>query len=118
MKLLEYARTLPLELKTHLLALANHVPVPRRQDFLRNTVARLERFSELYPRTVIWSVAGTVLGKLIQSITGVPAALPGLVIGAAIGFQRDLLSEDISRVIKEELQRHTAAAATTTDPAP
>ena len=112
MKILDYAKTLPVELKAHLLALAHYVPVPRRQDFLRNTVARLERFSELYPRTVIWSVAGAVLGRVIHVITGVPAAIPGFVIGAAIGFQRDLLAEDISRVIQEELQKHAAAGKT------
>ena len=60
---------------------------------------------------------GAVVGRLVHGITGLPAGVPGLLIGAAFGFQRDLMADEIeikvSKVIGEEFEKHTGERKTT-----
>ena len=112
---------IPIDLKLRLLELAHLVPKANQGDFLRATVQRLERFAELYPRTIVWGCVGAVVGRLVHAITGLPAGLPGLVIGAAFGFHRDLMADEIeikvSKVIGEELEKHKEGAKASSDQA-
>jgi len=101
---------IPIPLKKRLLILSQFLSPIHRGGFLRNVVTRLEALSIEYPRTLVFSCAGYIVGKVVDTITGVPIALPGLLAGGLFGLHRDLNSDvaeaQIRRVISEEFGRH------------
>lgn len=90
--------------------MAAHLNPIYRGGFLRSVVHRLDELVLTYPRTVVFAAAGGCVGLLIDSITGFPAGLPGLLAGALFGLNRDLdadlTEQEVRRIITEEFKAY------------
>lgn len=102
---------LPFYVKERLLELASHLNPVRRAPFIKSVVLRLEEMALEYPRTLLFAVAGLVIGRIVEAVTGIPAGLAGLVAGGLFGLFRDLQAEEldreVSRIVTEELAAHS-----------
>ena len=101
---------IPIPIKRRLVILSQFLSPIHRGSFLRKVVIRLEALSLEYPRTMVFSCAGYVVGKIIDTVTGIPLSLPGLLAGGLFGLHRDLNSDvaedQIRRVISEEFGQY------------
>lgn len=112
---------LPLALKEKLLTLAKRLPEAARSDFVRNAARRLSDVAVEHPNTIVFGIAGLVLGEMMDNLLSIPLpftddiiSLTGDhadklfgVIGGLYGFSRDKARQQVHetmRIIGEELR--------------
>ena len=113
---------IPLDIKAKLLILAKKLPEAARSQFVKRTARRISEVAAEHPRTITYTVAGWVLGQLIDNILTVDMLFSDLVVcltadkasdlggvaGALYGFFEDKQAQsqrrEIARIIGEELR--------------
>ena len=112
---------IPFRLKEDLVRMSKRIPTERRADFLVSSANKLGELALEHPRTLVFGIAGLVIGELIDnlltfniplsktvvSLTGDHAGLVGLIGGGAYGFIKDRESKavkmKIAQIIKEQI---------------
>ena len=113
---------IPLDIKAKLLILAKKLPEAARSQFVKRTAIRISEVAAEHPRTITYTVAGWVLGQLIDNILTIDMPFSDLVVcltadkasdlggvaGALYGFFEDKQAQSqrrqIARIIGEELR--------------
>ena len=113
---------IPLDIKAKLLILAKKLPEDARSQFVKRTAIRISEVAAEHPRTITYTVAGWVLGQLIDNILTIDMPFSDLVVcltadkasdlggvaGALYGFFEDKQAQSqrrqIARIIGEELR--------------
>ena len=100
---------IPILIKQRLLDLSRQLPYVCRGEFVRNVVERLEDTAVYYPRTFFWSITGSVVGNCIDSVTGVPLAIPLFVIGGCFGIARDIQAQQMEEAVRQLIHEEFSA---------
>ncbi len=116
------ADRIPLDIKEKLLILSKKLPEAARSQFVKRTAVRISEVAAAHPRTITYTVAGWVLGQLIDNILTIDMPFSDLVVcltadkasdlggvaGAIYGFFEDKQAQsqrrEIARIIGEELR--------------
>ena len=114
---------LPYKVKEKLLRLASHLPESARRGFVKKAGERLGEFTHDHTNTIVYGAVGWVLGEIVDNLltVGIPfselavelsgdlADDSGLVVGAIVGFKKDLANNalrlQITQIVGQELRR-------------
>jgi hypothetical protein len=109
---------LPASLTARIIDLSKRIPdSKKRQDFLASATTKIAQCGAKYPNTIFYSVAGMLVGEILDNLLTVPVidaeltsdllSHVGAAIGAAKGLQADVQSrqarDEIASIIRSEL---------------
>lgn len=98
---------IPFSLKQRLLELSRFLTPSSRPGFIRGVVNQLDILALKYPRTLVFGLAGSIVGSILDAVIGFPGGFLGFLAGGLYGLHRDLtgqgLDHEISRVVGDQL---------------
>lgn len=110
---------LPADLTGKIIDLSKHIPdAKKRQHFLAAVTSRIAAMGASYPNTILYGVAGMLLGEILDNLLTVPLigseltsdllSHVGALLGAAKGYRDDVASrqvrDEIASIIRDELR--------------